>query len=694
MKKSKNSSSLANKSDTIDIRDKAILMESIIDAMPEFIIYYDEKLNVVWANRSAADDAKSIKEEMIGKNFFEAACGLKEPCNGCPVIKGLKSEDVEVIESNVYGGKLFYTRSYPIPYQKDRIKGRLFVAQDVSHLRNRYSVTEVLNLISEIFCSPKSLSEICEKIISAVVLRFNYPVGYITLYDRLLDEIEILGKIDLSDGFSEALIVSPITKYFTRKIVKDGSVINETGLDKIEDLTENGANDIWPKTILAVPLIIDGSIIGAMVLLDFKERLENNLMIDGLEAVANRLGAEIHRKQTEDKLREERNFTNAILNNAGPLVLVLDKEGRVVSFNKACERLTGYNYEEVSGKFIFDFLTTSKESEILRNIFPLVSEAALPPSFEGYWMSSDGKKHLIAWSNSLMGDVKAGNIHIVSIGIDITDKRKAEEEADLRKNQLLEADKMASLGILASGVAHEVNNPNNFIMMNTPILKDAWRDISPILEKYYSECEDFMVANMPYSEMRNEIPRLFEGIETGSERIRKIVMNMKDYTRKDIPAEPQLVDMNEVVTAAVSLLSYEIRKSTKYISVDTFESLPRVFGNTQKLEQVVVNLIQNACQALSDRNKVISIKTLHDSNKNEIIVSIIDQGVGINAEHLSHIGEPFFTTKSLKGGTGLGLSICLNIVKEHGGELEFKSRVGHGTEVRLSLPIARMGDIR
>ena len=97
---------------------------------------------------------------------------------------------------------------------------------------------------------------------------------------------------------------------------------------------------------------------------------------------------------------------------------------------------------------------------------------------------------------------------------------------------------MASLGVLASGIAHEINNPNNFIMMNTPILRDAWRDISPILEKYYNECDDFTVANMPYSEMRSEVPRLFDGIEAGSERIRKIVMNMKNYARRDIPDKP------------------------------------------------------------------------------------------------------------------------------------------------------------
>jgi polar amino acid transport system substrate-binding protein len=143
--------------------------------------------------------------------------------------------------------------------------------------------------------------------------------------------------------------------------------------------------------------------------------------------------------------------------------------------------------------------------------------------------------------------------------------------------------------------------------------------------------------------------------------------------------------MNDVVTAAVWLLSYEIRKSTRSITVATSDNAI-VKGNPQRLEQVVVNLIQNACQSLPDRSKGISIKTFHDKQRNEVVVSIVDEGVGIKPEHMDHIFEPLFTTKPDMGGTGLGLSVCVSIVKEHGGRLEFESEPGKGTEVRLALP--------
>jgi PAS domain S-box-containing protein len=670
------------------LEEKAALFESFLNAIPEFVTCYDEQLNILWTNRAAAEDAGAKPEEMVRRNFFEAACKLKVPCNGCPVIKGLSSENVEVFESHVYGGRLFYTRTYPISCRGAKAAGRFLIAQDVSYLRNRYGVTEVLNLISEIFHSSKGLEDICNEIIKKVAERFDYPVGYIVLYDEKRNEIANLGEIDFSGSFSPRLAGHSPHNHFSWKAIEQRKVFNVTGLSKATEFTGFGLKDAGAETVLAVPFAIEDSVTGAIILVDFKQRLESNLMIDGLQAVANRLAVEIQRKQAEEKLTEERNFTNAVLNNAGPLVMVLDREGRIVRFNRACERLIGHTFKEVSGRSILDLVTHPKDRAEMRRGYPLSAGKTPPSSFEGYWLGRDGEKHLISWSNSLMGDGDESGMHVVSIGIDITDKRKAEEEADLRKRQLLEADKMASLGVLASGIAHEINNPNNFIMMNTPILRQAWKDISPILEKYYAECEDFTVANMPYSEMRNSVLRLFDGIESGSERIRQIVMNMKNYARRDTPDKPQPVNMNEVVAASVWLLSHEIKKSTRSIVVEPLESLPPVMGNPQRLEQVMVNLIQNACQALVDQGKSIRISTAHDLRKKEVVVSVVDEGVGISPEHMDHIFEPFFTTKSHNGGTGLGLSVCASIVKEHNGRLEFKSEPGKGTEARLILPAA------
>ncbi len=670
-----------------DGEDKSLLLESILDAVPEMIVYHDDLLNVVWANQAAADFVGLKREEMFGRRFFEVACRNEEPCEGCPVLKGLRSDWAEVIENSLLVDRLYFTRSYPVVCEGRRIGGRLIVAQDVSNLRNRYGVTDVLNLISEVFHSPRDLTDICKEVIKAVVARFKYPGGLIVLYDENTDEFVNMGEIDFSGKLKTMAGRYPLSQCFSGKALKEGAPVNITGLSRMDEFEGYALKKAGAETVLAAPLDVEGTMIGAVILVDFVERLETNLMIDGLQAVANRLGAEIQRMRAERKLREERNFTAAVLNNAGPLILVMDENGRIVRFNKACERLTGYSYEEVAGSFVWEALVSPGGGEAIRGMFPFTPEKTLPSFFDNVWITKDGQKRLISWSNNIMGDAAGSGAHIVSIGTDITDRRKMEEESELRRRQLVEADKMASLGVLASGVAHEVNNPNNFIMMNAPILRQAWEDVTPILQKYYTEYGEFNLAGIPYSEIRQEAPKLFDGIEEGAKRIMQIVLNMKNYAKRDVLDMDQQVNMRDVIKAALGLLSYQIKQATHCISVDAPGSLPLVKGNFQRLEQVLINLVQNACQALPDRDKKIAISACHEKESGRVVVCVADEGVGIRSEHLEHIFDPFFTTKSDRGGTGLGLSVCAGIVKEHHGRLEFASEWGRGTTVYLSLPV-------
>ncbi len=562
------------KEDPAPTSSETVFFESILDAMQEMVVYYDDELKVIWANRAAAERVGLNREEMFGKNFFSVGCEQEEPCEGCPVVKGLSSEYTEVIENNLFIGRLFFTRSMPVFRRGERMPGRLLVAQDISGLRNRFGVTDILNDISEIFHSPKPLSEMCEEVVKTIASRFEFPAGYITLYDEENREVVNLGEVDFSGKFLPLAKRLPPSRSFTAKVMQEGKIINVTGLSKMEEFAGYALKEAGAETVLAAPLNVEGDTIGGVVLIDYVERLESNLMVEGLQAVANRLGAEINRRQTEKKLKAERNFTMAVLNNAGPLIMVLDLEGHIVRFNKACEKLTGYSFQKAAGRPVWEFLSNAKEIDFIRKMFPLSREKASGTSFENRWITGDGQERLISWTNSIMGNQKEKSVHVVCIGIDITDRRRAEEEAELRRRQLLEADKMASLGVLASGVAHEINNPNNFIMMNAPILRNAWTDIFPILNRYYDHYGDFTLANIPYSEIREEIPRLFDGIEDGSRRIRQIILNMKDYARKDTLDMDQEVDVGEVIKASLALLSHQIRKSAKSVTIQCPKDLP------------------------------------------------------------------------------------------------------------------------
>jgi C4-dicarboxylate-specific signal transduction histidine kinase len=275
---------------------------------------------------------------------------------------------------------------------------------------------------------------------------------------------------------------------------------------------------------------------------------------------------------------------------------------------------------------------------------------------------------------------------------DIKARKKAEKEAEQRRRQLIEADKMVSLGILVAGVAHEINNPNNFITMNAPILHRAWEDFLPILEEHYQEHGDFPVAGIPFSEMREHIPELFSGILDGSERIRRIVFNLRDYARQGISDMDQEVDLNTALRAALVLLANPLKKATDHLTVRYGEGLPPVRGNFQRAEQVIINLLQNAYQSLAAPDQHLTVSTGQDPKSSTVFVEITDQGCGISPKNLKRILDPFFTTKRDGGGSGLGLSISAGIMEEHGGRLEFNSQSGKGTIARAVFPMpASMG---
>jgi polar amino acid transport system substrate-binding protein len=253
----------------------------------------------------------------------------------------------------------------------------------------------------------------------------------------------------------------------------------------------------------------------------------------------------------------------------------------------------------------------------------------------------------------------------------------------------MQAGKMVALGTLVSGVAHEINNPNNFIMLNTPILKEAWENALPILEKYYDENGDFIIGGMEYTEMRENVPTLFSGLADGARRIKQIVEDLKHYARNEAADLTQDVDINAVLQSAVSLLSGMIRKATNHFHVDYGTGLPLIKGNFQRLEQVLVNLIQNACQALPNPRKGVFVSSAYASEKYRLVIAVRDEGCGISPENLPHITAPLFTTRQTSGGVGLGLSISSRIVAEHGGTLSFSSELGGGTTATVSLPVER-----
>jgi signal transduction histidine kinase len=247
---------------------------------------------------------------------------------------------------------------------------------------------------------------------------------------------------------------------------------------------------------------------------------------------------------------------------------------------------------------------------------------------------------------------------------------------------------MTSLGLLVSGVAHEINNPNNFIMANSRLLERSWADALNILREYHRENGEFFIGGVPFSELDAHSPNLFAGIIDGARRIESIVNNLKGFARNDSSIESSGINVNQVASAAISILHYELNKFTDNFHAELAEGIPVIKGSSQQLGQVIINLLMNACQSLPDRRSGIWLSTGFDTGKQQVTISVRDEGHGMSPEKSSMIMEPFFTTKLDSGGTGLGLSICQSIVKDHSWSMDFTSEQGKGSTfvVRIPLP--------
>ena len=268
---------------------------------------------------------------------------------------------------------------------------------------------------------------------------------------------------------------------------------------------------------------------------------------------------------------------------------------------------------------------------------------------------------------------------VLAVAIDTSEKERLQEEA-------LRTSRLASLGMLAAGVAHEINNPNAFILYNSDILQGIVKELFPYLQKKMTDAETVEFNNLSWGEVVNELPGILSAIQEGSQRIKRIVDDLRDYARHESDNNFSLVDLNDIAEAAVRLVHNPLKNSTEHFTLELAEKLPLVSGDFGRLEQVVINLLLNSCQALSGHNQAIRLKTFQP-NPEQVVLQISDEGQGIPAEILESITKPFTTTKRDSGGTGLGLSVSNRIVKAHKGKLQFESEPGVKTTVSLILPI-------
>jgi signal transduction histidine kinase len=255
-----------------------------------------------------------------------------------------------------------------------------------------------------------------------------------------------------------------------------------------------------------------------------------------------------------------------------------------------------------------------------------------------------------------------------------------------KQAQLLQTEKHASLGRLVAGIAHEINNPIQFIHGNMSFLAEAFGDTLPILDAQRARQPDLRLARLDYPFFRKQVPVLLQDMADGAERIGEIVRELRSFARSDEGRLDEEVDLAAAVQTAERLLHNQLKHVRVEEEIDP--ALPRLRGNVALLQQVMVNTLQNALQALPRDGSgriVLRARTAQDGAGVEL--SVEDNGCGIPPEIRDRIFDPFFTTRQSDGGTGLGLAIIEGIVQQHRGRIEVESQVGKGTTFRFFFPV-------
>lgn len=261
-------------------------------------------------------------------------------------------------------------------------------------------------------------------------------------------------------------------------------------------------------------------------------------------------------------------------------------------------------------------------------------------------------------------------------------------EADRRRTEAMQSQKLAALGTLVTGIAHEINNPNGVVAININVMRRLLNRLFAALRMAGTDA-DAQAHRKELAAIEPELGDAAREILSASERIAGLVSSLKAFAQPTPGNMTERVEIPDLVQRAADWMRHELESRHCSLSREIAPDLPSVRGNAQQLLQVLINLIQNACNAVEPPKTTISLRAVYDASGESVMITVADEGMGIPAEHIEHVLDPFFTLRRSGGGTGLGLSISAVIVRAHGGRIRIESVEGKGTRVTVTLPIAK-----
>src|SRR5687768_5305987 len=376
-------------------------------------------------------------------------------------------------------------------------------------------------------------------------------------------------------------------------------------------------------------------------------------------------------RAAEDALRRSEEQYRQIVETTTDGIITVDHEGKILFVNKRLAEMLGYQPPEMVGKPATSFMPVAGQA-VATAAFKR-RESGLTDSIDATFLHRDGTEVTVHVAGTPVVDAKGNHTGSMAVVHDVTEQRRLQ-------SQLMVSDRMASVGTLAAGVAHEINNPLAAVMANLDYIAD-------VIGQLGGSNPSGMSPAMRETWIRDEIKAPLDDAREASERVRFIVRDLKIFSRSPTEELRGPINVKAVMESSLRMAWNEVRHRARLVK--NYGNVPDVDANEARLGQVFLNLIVNAAQAIpegsAEDNEIRLITRLEGRR---VVIEVSDTGPGIPPEIINRVFDAFFTTKGVGVGTGLGLAICHRIVTDIGGELTVRSEVGAGTVFRVSLPEA------
>jgi len=484
---------------------------------------------------------------------------------------------------------------------------------------------------------------------------------------------------------------------------------------------ERAALQGW-RSSAALPLHRDGVAVGAFTMYAdepyvFEEDVRELLieMAQDIDYALDNFSHEVKRKLAEDELRK---LSQAVEQSPSSIVIT-DMDARLEYVNEAFVRATGYSREEAIGQNP-RMLHSGKTPRAVHD--DMWAHLARGETWRGEMINrrKDGSEYVESVLASPVRDAEGRTSHYLGIKDDVTERKRVEaqivaqlehltsvnaqlleanKQLEQARSQLLQSEKMAAIGLLAAGVAHEINNPVGYVNSNLGTLEKYLADIFVIVDKYEAaeavleqdnplldELRQFK-ARVDFNYLRQDIKLLIAESHQGLERIKKIIRDLKDFSHSDVDEQWVWADVHHGLDTTLNVVWNELKYKCEVVK--EYGDLPDIYCLPSQLNQVFMNLLVNAAQAIEVRGK-ITIRTGHEGER--VWLEVSDTGHGIPPEIIPRLFDPFFTTKPVGKGTGLGLAVSYKIVEKHHGKIEVHSELGKGATFRVWLPVQPLAE--